>query len=1353
MAEGFRRPDPLVLDGNIAENWRVFEQEYDIFIAAAHSDKPARTQAYILLNLAGPEAIERERSFVYAGEVREPGDGGRVLVPAESKEDPECLKKKFREMCSPQTNITMERHKFNTRNQKAGETIESYVSDLRIRAKSCNFGDLYQELIRDRLVCGINNDNMRKVLLRDSDLTLAKAISICQIHEVTEEHNKTLACPQSYATKVDAVHAKFVRRQTHDSRIKNHAEKTGTPYIANCNNCGGSHPAMKDRCPAFGQQCHTCKKWNHFKKCCKSTQQTYNWQKPRRTVHQLLPDLADNTTDETFYVDGLTPQVSVDSTDAQIEGNEEAFVTLQVNSTPVEMKVDTGAKCNVLPMKTFEQVKIKEQTACTKLTNLVAYGGSKIKTVGKVKLQCHLEEQPYTLSFYIVQEDVLPLLGLRACMEMGLVSFSKDVHQLSDADDDLSHQIQAEYSDLFSDELGKLPVTYSMTLDPDVRPVVRPAHRIPLAMKDRVKAELGRMQELGVITPVSEPTDWVSSMVATNKKDKQEIRICINPKDLNTALKRPHHPMRTVEEVAAQMSGATVFSVLDAKSSFWQISLDHRSSMLTTFSTPFGRYRFRRMPFGLNSASEVFQRSMEQIFAGYPCAIIVDDIMIGGKTAGEHDANLRKVLNRAREVNLRLNLLKCRFRLNEVGYVGHVFTNEGLKADPSKTKAISEMTVPADVTALQRFLGMVNYLGKFIPNFSELSAPLRQLTHRDAVWAWHEQQQNAFEALKSHMSCPPVLSYYDVSKPVTLTCDASQYGLGSACLQEGQPVAYASRTLTDTETRYAQIEKELLAVVFACSKFNDYIYGKPVTIETDHQPLVTIIKKPIHAAPARLQRMMLRLQKYNITLIYKSGKQMHLADTLSRAPRASTVQHADEKDSFDVMTVNYISSSRLEELKKHTAEDTTLQTLSTVIRHEWPSKQHSLPHAIRPYFPFRDELTIEDGVIVKGHKAVIPCSLKKEYISIMHRGHPGVEATKLRARGIVFWPTMTQDIEKEIQSCSVCNSTKSHQQKEPLKLHPVPDLPWSTVATDIFDWHNKQYLVLVDSYSGWYEIDLLRDLTSATVIAKLKRHFSVHGAPHTLISDNARQFTSQRFKDFVTQWDFTHVTSSPEYPQSNGLAERAVRSAKQLMEKSHRDGTDVFLNLLNLRNVPRDTKLGSPAQRLMSRQTRTTLPVSSKLLEPHMHEPQQVKAQLLKKRLSQKLCYDKTSRPLQPLMQGQFVRLQTPQGYNRTGMVKEICKEPRSYLVHSEGRLYRRNRRHILPVVESAPAQPTQRVTGYQDIEPRSKHCDTHTSDRTEMMDTGQFEVEVPPDEPPSNTESPYRTRSGRISKPNPKYS
>ncbi|CAI5671963.1 unnamed protein product [Oreochromis niloticus] len=921
MAEGFRRPDPLVFDGNVAENWRIFEQEYDIFIAVAHSDKPARTQAYILLNLAGPEAIERERSFVYAPEVREPGDGGRVLIPAESKEDPECLKRKLREMCSPQTNVTMERHKFNTRNQRTGETVESY-----------------------------------------------------------------------------------------------------------------SH----------------------------------------------------------------------------------------------------------------------------------------------------------VLSFFVINEDVQPILGLCACREMGLVSFSNDVHQLSTSTDDLSQQLITEYSDLFSDELGRLPVTYRMTLNPDVKPVVRPAHRIPLAMKDRVKAELDRMEKLGVITPVSEPTDWVSSMVATNKKGKDEIRICINPRDLNTALKRPHHPMRTVEEVAALMSNATVFSVLDAKNSFWLVSLDQKSSMLTTFSTCFGRYRFLRMPFGLNAASEVFQRAMEQIFAGYPCAIIADDILIGGRTMKEHDDNLRKVLDRAREVNLRLNPLKCKFRLNQ-----------------------------------------------------------------------------------------------------------------------------------------------------------------PVVVETDHQPLVTILKKSIHAAPAGLQRMLLRLQKYNITLTYKCGKQMYLADTLSRAPSRSTFQQSGEEDNFDVMTVSCISSSRLEELKGHTAEDETLQALSSFIKHGWPQRLHNLPTAVHPYFPFRDELTVDDGIILKGSKAVIPKSLQGDYITIMHRGHPGVEATKRRARGIVFWPFMSRDIEQTVTSCSVCNSTKPHQQKEPLHLHEVPDLPWSTVATDIFERHYQHYLVVVDSYSGWFEIDLLKDLTSATVIKKLKRHFSVHGAPHTLISDNGRQFTSHRFKDFASQWDFRHVTSSPEYPQSNGLAERAVRSAKQLMEKSHRDGTDVFLNLLNLRNVPHDVNLGSPAERLLSRQTRTTLPITTKLLEPKHRESERVKAQLLNKRLTQKVCYDRSSRPLPPLEEGQVVRLQTPQGYDRTGVVKELCKELRSYLVQSDGNIYRRNCRHMLPVPEPVTVQKDTDHHHYDGLQGVGENNDVEQFKDSTHVESSSDVLHSPR---PSRSDGVYRTCFGRVCKPNPRY-
>ncbi len=291
-------------------------------------------------------------------------------------------------------------------------------------------------------------------------------------------------------------------------------------------------------------------------------------------------------------------------------------------------------------------------------------------------------------------------------------------------------------------------------------------------------------------------------------------------------------------------------------------------------------------------------------------------------------------------------------------------------------------------------------------------------------------------------------------------------------MQDGRPVAYASRTLTDTETRYAQIEKELLAVVFTCTNFRDYVYGKSTIVETDHQPLVTILKKPIHTAPARLQSMMLRLQCYDITLVYKKGKHMYLADTLSRAPNTQVPPDA-ENDTFEVISISYISTARLEELRKQTADNEVLQALSTVIQLGWPNKEHSLCSAVRPYFPYRDELAVEDGIVLKGRKTVIPRSLQREYVGIVHRGHPGLDATKHRARGIIFWPTMTADITAEFLACSVCNSTKPHQQKGPLKPYPVPDLPWSTVATDMFEWCGQNYLVLVDSYSGWYEIDLL----------------------------------------------------------------------------------------------------------------------------------------------------------------------------------------------------------------------------------------------------------------------------------------
>ena len=217
--------------------------------------------------------------------------------------------------------------------------------------------------------------------------------------------------------------------------------------------------------------------------------------------------------------------------------------------------------------------------------------------------------------------------------------------------------------------------------------------------------------------------------------------------------------------------------------------------------------------------------------------VIMDDIILYASNQEEHDTRLRDVLERARDNNLRLKKSKCHIEQEEVKFHGHVFTRDGLKTDPEKVMAVVDMPRPTDKAGVQRLLGMVNYVSKFIPNMSDLTSPLRQLLHQDVEWHWEEQYEAGFKKVKEALALSPVLGYYDAKKELTLQVDASSTGLGAALIQEGQPIAYASKALTPTQQNYAQIEKELLAVVFGCAKFEEYIVGRDVTIETDHKPL------------------------------------------------------------------------------------------------------------------------------------------------------------------------------------------------------------------------------------------------------------------------------------------------------------------------------------------------------------------------------------------------------------------------------------------------------------------------------------------------------------------------------------
>ena len=341
-------------------------------------------------------------------------------------------------------------------------------------------------------------------------------------------------------------------------------------------------------------------------------------------------------------------------------------------------------------------------------------------------------------------------------------------------------------------------------------------------------------------------------MVIATKKSGA-LRICIDPRPLNKALKRETYHLPVLDDLMPDLARAKVCSSVDLTAGYWHCVLDEESSLLTTFATPFGRYRWKRLSFGLSVSSEIFQKRVNQALEGLNGILnITDDILIYGvgdtdkEAQQDHDRNLEALLQRCRERGIALNQNKLKLRITEVPFMGHIFSNQGLKIDPEKTKAVLEMLKPED--------GFVNYLAKFLPSLANHMEPISRLTRQDTEFTWTEEQDNALREIKRLVSTAPVLSYYDPKIELEIQCHASKKGLGAALLQNGKPIAYASRTLTDTEQRYAQIEKEMLAIVFSLEKFNQYTYGRHVKIQSDHKPLESILKKSLACAPRRLYK-------------------------------------------------------------------------------------------------------------------------------------------------------------------------------------------------------------------------------------------------------------------------------------------------------------------------------------------------------------------------------------------------------------------------------------------------------------------------------------------------------------------
>ncbi|GJP49600.1 hypothetical protein CLOM_g8787 [Closterium sp. NIES-68] len=761
-----------------------------------------------------------------------------------------------------------------------------------------------------------------------------------------------------------------------------------------------------------------------------------------------------------------------------------------------------------------------------------------------------------------------------------------DINKLcASVPDDLAKIIQ-EYPAIFPDDLPsglppERPQDHKIELEPGAQPTVRTQWRRTQPELQELRNQLDYLMAKGFIRPSTSP--FAAPILFTPKKDGG-LRMCTDYRALNRVTIKSRYPIPRTDELIDNLCGARYFFKIDLRGGYHQIRVFADDCHKTAFRTRYGSYEYTVMPFGLTNAPSTFQLTMNGVFRDLldKCVIIyLDDILIYSKTREQHLKDLEAVFQRLQQHRLITKGSKCEFLKQELEFLGHVISTEGIRIDPKKLRAIQEWKPPTNLQQLQSFLGFVNYVRRFIPNMAGLTGPLTDLLHKGTFYEWGEKQQAAFEALKKLLMSTPVLHIADQDRPFEVITDASDIAIGAVLMQDFgnglQPITYESRKMQSAERNYPVHDKEMLAIIHAFKIWRCYLTGADLTVRTDHKSLQYLRAHP-NLNPRQIRWLDYLESNFTYKITYEKGAN-NIADALSRP-------------SAQLAAVLVAQSNPL---------------LSGLFTHGYSTDPFFVNDGHLPITTRKGVYYLRSGtdrIWVPSYRLLRELLIQEVHDSNLS-GHFGVDKTLKALQWFYYWPDMVTDVQRYVAACPICQQMKSSHQRPTGLLQPLepPQRPWQHVTMDFVTGlpagpsGNDAVLVVVDRLTKMAHFAPCRTTITAEETARLfiTTVVRLHGIPAAIISDRDPKFTSKFWQDTWARYGTRLQFSSAYHPQTDGQTERTNQTMEQLIQTNCPDRKkweDVLPMLeFSYNNVPSATTNHSPFY--LNYEMDPTVPVST----------------------------------------------------------------------------------------------------------------------------------------------------------------